>query len=270
MKIISVDDEQWPSNLLYYMITQLKTEDCRFAEVAFAASFTRACEALEYLKTHKIELVFLDVEMPEMNGMEFARQIETLHLPSKIVFVTAYSQYALEAWKTEAIDYVLKPFNIEAIKRSLLRAMVQSEAETCSGSVMIRCFPRFELIIDGHPKAFQSKKAKELLAYLVHNQGCWIDIGTLVYDLFGDLNEKSSKSHYRVILARLKKELSSCHAENMIESKYGAVRVNIPVEVCDYYMFLAGDRHLFCGEYMMDYSWAEEENARLVRKYMSD
>lgn len=124
------------------------------------------------------------------------------------------------------------------------------------------------MLINGEPKAFQSKRAKELLAYLIHNQCCWVSIGTLVYDLFGDLDEKSCKSHYRVILARLKKELSSCHMEHMIETRYGFIRVNIPENLCDYYMLLAGyNDDLFHGEYMQDYSWAEIERSRLIKKY---
>lgn len=107
-----------------------------------------------------------------------------------------------------------------------------------------------------------------MLAYLIHNQCCWVSIGTLVYDLFGDLDEKSCKSHYRVILARLKKELSSCHMEHMIETRYGFIRVNIPENLCDYYMLLAGyNDDLFHGEYMQDYSWAEIERSRLIKKY---
>lgn len=271
MKIISVDDEQWSSNLLKLMITQLKTDNHEYEEVEFVASFTGAKEALDYIKSYKVDLVFLDVEMPEMTGLEFAAQVESWHPEVKIVFVTAYSQYALDAWRTEAIDYILKPFDIDEVQRSLRRALMQKEAGKSKTELMIRCFPRFELVIGGHPKAFKSKKAKELLAYLVHNQGCWVNTGTLVYDLFGDWNEKSSKSHFRVILSRLKRELADCGVENIIETKYGAVRVNIPEEVvCDYYLFLKGEKHLFHGEYMMDYSWAEEESVRLNQKYISE
>ena len=265
MRIISVDDERWSSNLIQLMIEKLKAENPEYKSVEFVASFTGALEALEYLQSHKIDLIFLDVEMPEMTGLEFAAKVEEYYLTAKIVFITAYSQYALDAWRTEAIDYILKPFDEDDIKRSLQRAMAQGGVENKRERLKIRCFPRFELIIDDKPMAFKSKKAKELLAYLVHNQGFWINIGTLVYDLFGDWNEKSSKSHFRVVLARLKKELSDYGIENIIETKYGAVRVNISEDICDYYLFLRGNHHLFHGEYMIDYSWAEEENVRLGR-----
>lgn len=272
MKIISIDDEVWPSNLLKLMVEQIKNNNPDFSEVEFTSYFTNTADAMIYLENNIVDLIFLDVEMPGMNGLEFAAQIEALNIQSKIVFVTAYSNYALDAWKTSAIDYLLKPFDSANVERALKRALPKTTAgnkiKTTDSPLFFRCFPKFELLVNGTPKAFQSKRAKELLAYLIHNQGCWVEIGTLVYEMFGDLDEKSCKSHYRVILARLKKELASCNAENIIETKYGAVRVNIPIDSCDYYMLLEGRNvELFRGEYMQDYSWAEAERTRLFRKY---
>ena len=272
MKIISIDDEVWPSNLLKLMVEQIKNNNPDFSEVEFTSYFTNTADAMIYLENNIVDLIFLDVEMPGMNGLAFAAQIEALNIQSKIVFVTAYSKYALDAWKTSAIDYLLKPFDSANVERALKRALPKTTAgnkiKTTDSPLFLRCFPKFELLVNGTPKAFQSKRAKELLAYLIHNQGCWVETGTLVYEMFGDLDEKSCKSHYRVILARLKKELASCNAENIIETKYGAVRVNIPIDSCDYYMLLEGRNvELFRDEYMQDYSWAEAERTRLFRKY---
>ena len=104
MKIISVDDERWSSNLIQLMIEKLKAENPEYKNVEFVASFTGALEALEYLQSHKIDLIFLDVEMPEMTGLEFAAKVEEYYLTAKIVFITAYSQYALDAVSYTHLD----------------------------------------------------------------------------------------------------------------------------------------------------------------------
>ena len=222
---------------------------------------------IELIQEVHPDFVILDMQMPIMGGKELLPYLAENYPEMPLIVISGYRDfdYVKQAISAAAIDYILKPFDEDDIKRSLQRAMAQGGVENKRERLKIRCFPRFELIIDDKPMAFKSKKAKELLAYLVHNQGCWINIGTLVYDLFGDWNEKSSKSHFRVVLARLKKELSDYGIENIIETKYGAVRVNISEDICDYYLFLRGNHHLFHGEYMIDYSWAEEENVRLGR-----
>lgn len=83
MRIISVDDERWSSNLIQLMIEKLKAENPEYKNVEFVASFTGALEALEYLQSHKIDLIFLDVEMPEMTGLEFAAKVEEYYLTAK-------------------------------------------------------------------------------------------------------------------------------------------------------------------------------------------
>ena len=263
LKIAVVDDDMVFVNKLSNIIAKT----CNQSKMEY--TLQKYSNGMDILSNYsQFHLIFLDIEMPEMNGLAFANHLEELHIDSKIVFLTAYSRYALEAWRTSAIDYILKPFDQSQLERALSRALPDIPNDSAQKALFFRCFPKFELLINGEPKAFQSKRAKELLAYLIHNQCCWVSIGTLVYDLFGDLDEKSCKSHYRVILARLKKELSSCHMEHMIETRYGFIRVNIPEKLCDYYMLLAGyNDDLFHGEYMQDYSWAEIERSRLIKKY---
>jgi two-component system LytT family response regulator len=78
-------------------------------------------EALHSLRTHKPDVVFVDVHMPEMTGFQVLRDADLERLPV-IVFVTAYDKYAIEAFEVEAVDYVLKPFTIERLNRAFERA----------------------------------------------------------------------------------------------------------------------------------------------------
>ena len=78
-------------------------------------------EAVEVITRENPDLVFLDIQMPEKNGFEVIKSLNAKHLPT-IIFVTAYDQYALQAFDVHALDYLLKPFNRERIKRAVSRA----------------------------------------------------------------------------------------------------------------------------------------------------
>lgn len=101
------------------------------------------------------------------------------------------------------------------------------------------------------------KKSRELLAFLVHNQGNWVPLDKITFSLFEDLDEVSSKNYLRTVLHRLKKTLSEYDLDKMIESKYGSMRVNPACFHCDYYNYLDGHTELFQGDYMGEYPWAE-------------
>lgn len=80
------------------------------------ASFDNALDALSYLKDNKVELLFVDINMPKLSGLEF---VEALSFDVKVVFVTAYREYALEGFAVDAADYLLKPLSYAAFLKSV-------------------------------------------------------------------------------------------------------------------------------------------------------
>ncbi|MGK0413566.1 MAG: two-component SAPR family response regulator, partial [Polaribacter sp.] len=69
-----------------------------------------ALEALEYMNTHQVDLIFLDLNMPKLKGFEF---LKTLSSPPKVIVTTAYSEFALKGYELNVVDYLLKPFSFE-------------------------------------------------------------------------------------------------------------------------------------------------------------
>ena len=69
-------------------------------------------EALEYLNTHQVDLIFLDINMPKLKGFEFLR---TLSSPPKVIVTTAYSEFAIEGYELNVVDYLLKPFSLHVL-----------------------------------------------------------------------------------------------------------------------------------------------------------
>ena len=78
-------------------------------------------EAIKAIKSEKPDLVFLDIQMPEKNGFEVIKALDAKQAPT-VIFVTAYDQYALQAFDASALDYLLKPFNRERLHRAVTRA----------------------------------------------------------------------------------------------------------------------------------------------------
>ena len=83
------------------------------------AGFSRASEAIEYIKTELVQLVFLDIEMGKTNGLDLCRRILELSPETDVVFLTAYRDYSLDAWSTGACGFMVKPLSVDDVARQL-------------------------------------------------------------------------------------------------------------------------------------------------------
>lgn len=113
MKCIIVDDEPIAREGIEDFIHQT-------AELELSGSFGSAESAAEYIKKNPVDLVFLDIQMPEINGIEFAQSISPHTL---IIFITAYSEYALHSYEVDAIDYLVKPIELERFQKAVNKAV---------------------------------------------------------------------------------------------------------------------------------------------------
>lgn len=77
--------------------------------IELKARFTNAFEAITYLQQNKVDLLFLDIKMPDINGIDF---LKTLSKPPMVIFTTAYSEHAVQSFELDAVDYLLKPFSL--------------------------------------------------------------------------------------------------------------------------------------------------------------
>ncbi|NHN27252.1 response regulator transcription factor [Flavobacterium jejuense] len=113
MKCIVIDDERIAREGLNQFIQE-------FDFLENMGSFSNAYLALEKLKTETIDLIFLDIQMPFLNGLEFAKMITDK--PSMIIFTTAYSEFALKGYKVNSVDYLLKPIFFDDFQASVFKA----------------------------------------------------------------------------------------------------------------------------------------------------
>ena len=112
IRAIAIDDEPLALQLVNGYITKTT-----FLEQV--ASFDNPLDAMEFLSANVVDLIFLDIHMPDLSGIEFTRILENR---PKIIFTTAYEKYALEGFKLEAVDYLLKPFSYEEFLKAAKKA----------------------------------------------------------------------------------------------------------------------------------------------------
>lgn len=130
---VIVDDEPLALDLLQSYIE--KTPDLRLVQ-----SFTDAPAAAAYVSANPVDLLFLDVQMPHINGIQL---LESLAKPPMVIFTTAYSEYAAQGFELDAIDYLLKPFDIVRFQRAVNKAQdyyryLQKEAETATPYIFVK------------------------------------------------------------------------------------------------------------------------------------
>ena len=118
LKALIVDDEAPARSELRFLLE----EDGRVEVMAEAANVR---EAIERLQENSVDVVFLDINMPDATGMKLAEALQRLTAPPVVVFVTAYSEYALDAFEVNAVDYLVKPVETERLAQAVTRVLEQ-------------------------------------------------------------------------------------------------------------------------------------------------
>ena len=112
MRCIAIDDEPLALRQIAAYISKIPT-------LELISTFRSAVVAKEWLKENEVDLIFVDINMPDMTGVEF---VQTLDSKAMVIFTTAYAEYAIEGFKLSAIDYLLKPFGLGEIARAAEKA----------------------------------------------------------------------------------------------------------------------------------------------------
>ena len=258
MHVIYVDDEK-PA------LENFRWTVAGFEEVKSLQLFNGDEKVIEWAKTHPVDVAFLDMEMAGLHGLELARMLKEVNRNIWVVFVTAYSEYALDAFRVDAIGYVLKPYSKADIKKELekvamMRPYVQKKVE-------IKTFPAFRVMVDGEVLKISNAKSKELLALFVERAGAGLTSGEAISYLWPErMNDTSTQSLYRMTLKRLMDALREAGVEEIIGSSGREKYIHTEKVDCDFYKVLEGDEEAckyYVGEFMQEYSWAEVRNAQL-------
>ena len=257
MKAIAVDDE-------VYMLETLQEAVSASADISQVDAFSSCSAALAYAAQNPVDIAFLDINMRGIGGLGLAEKLMELHPRCKIIFCTGYEEYAVSAFQLHVSGYLMKPITAEAVQKEIDHIKGVKSTEKL---LTIKCFGHFEVLYKGEVLPFKRKKAKEFLAVLVDRNGASMTAKQICAILFpDDTDDFKNTAYLRQLVMDLKNTLKTIRAEDVLRHDTPYYRIDTNLVKCDYFSFLETGKPEFHGEYMTQYSWAEETCAMLQFK----
>ena len=262
MTAICVDDEQLILNQIVFWCKKTS----RFSKVE---GFVSSKDALAWLSLYEADFAFLDINMPDINGIELAIQIRKKFPDIYIVFISGDSKYAMDAFAVHANGYLLKPVSFVKLCNEI-DYVLNSRRKKMKSHIEIHTFGKFNVLVDGVLVHFNRSKSEELLAYLVDQGGVYVTRKDVFYVIWeeGEYDRKHQK-YLDTVIRDLRKTLREYGIEEIFELSRGRMRVNAECFECDLYQFQKGDSTVvneYRGEYMDLYSWADLTRVHLSKK----
>lgn len=244
MNVIVVDDERFVLNAEEAAIKRVLPD-------AKISAFQKYSDAIEFSENNRVDIAFLDINIKGVTGLKLAKTLQEYNPKTNIIFCTGYSEYSLEAHDLYCSAYLMKPITDEKLKKALenLRHPLSEKIE----GFTVNCFGNFEVYKDGVPIKFMHKKTKELFAYLIDRHGATVSTKEMMTVLYEDDKE----SYVRNLRSDLNNTFEKLGLSDALIHNGGDVGVNARKIECDYYDYLEGNKSLFHGEYMTQYSFAE-------------
>ena len=255
MIAIAVDDEE----LMLHALVRAISASPDMKEVV---KFSNPEKALDYVKENFIDVAFLDINMRGMGGIALAEKILELRPNSKIIFCTGYEEYAIPAFKLHASGYLMKPISAEDVQGEIDNIKGVRKKEKL---LTVQCFGNFDVYARDEALEFKRSKTKELFAFLVDRHGAGMTVKQICAALFpDDTDDEKNGAYIRQLILDLKNALKMVGAERVLCHETPYYRVNTDLLKCDYISYLETGKPEFHGEYMTQYSWAEETCAMLM------
>lgn len=210
LKAILVDNEKPAIDVLKILLEKT-------GQVNVIESFLSAANALSKFQFIKPDVAFLDIEMPEINGLEFAEKILEINSDIEIIFVTAYDQYALEAFHVNALDYLLKPLLLEDVEQTVARLIKRKGFSSATPNNLLKsrvyCFDKLSVYgpASEHPVKWRTSKAEEFFAYMLQNREEEVPKWKICETLWPDCSIEKIDIHLHTTIYKMKKVLNSAN-----------------------------------------------------------
>lgn len=232
IKAIVVDDEWYNAVEIVDLINNTK-----FMKVV--KQFENGIEALEEIDKISPQVAFIDIQMPEIDGITLAEKLIEKKPNMIIVFITAWDQYAVQAFEVNALDYIMKPINVERFNKMVQK--IRSKAELMQEMKMskyaqlkIQCFGRLDVSIDGEKVIWQRTKAEELFAFLLMHNEMYIHKDIILEFLWPEYDRTKALTILQTSVCKIRNIFSAVKEKVRIDYKsnsYGLFLKNVD---CDY------------------------------------
>lgn len=259
MHIIYVDDEM-PA------INNFRLTVANFPEIKKLDTFQNGAEALEFAKHNTVDAAFLDMEMPGIHGLGLAKALKNHDPDIRVVFVTAYGQYALEAFGVDATGYLLKPYTAADIHKELAKC---ANKRLPSHRLVVQTIPTLSVMVDGAPLSILGAKPREMLALLIDRGEHGFTVGECIACLWPErASDGGTQALCRMTWKRLTAAFESVGMGELLYTADNRRHLRTDAVDCDLYRILAGDKQAarkYDGAYLSEYDWSDERNAQLTR-----
>ncbi len=242
-------------------------------------------DALAYVRSHPVDVAFLDVEMPEMSGLELAERLIRLDPFLRIVFVTVYSQNALDAFRAHAIGYLLKPLDSEALDEQvnhLTTLNMPRPIGSAAPPICVKCFGPFSVTVPSQPALtirWKTAKTEELFTLLAYHQGKVKTKESMIETLWPEMDPDKSVNLFRVTCTYLRAALTELGFPDLLQRELDGYSLSATAVDCDVTRFQQAIRNLpalsadtleaaaalYTGPFLEDknYQWASAARTRL-------
>ena len=256
MIAIAVDDEIL---MLGALVAAIKASP----DISEVSQFSNCDEALAFAKENSVDIAFLDINMRGMGGLALAEKIIGVCPDCKIVFCTGYEEYAISAFKLHASGYLMKPVSAKDVQAEIdnIKGIRQREKP-----LTVKCFGNFEVYAKGEKLTFKRSKTKELFAFLVDRNGAGVTVAEIGVALWENDEEQKNQNYIHQLIRDLRQSIEAVGVKGVFERNNYLYSVNPEKIDCDYYSYLKTGKPEFIGEYMSQYSWAEETCGLLWEK----
>ena len=248
MIAIAVDDEPL---MLGALVKAIKVSP----DITAVTDFTSCEDALDFIKSTPADIAFLDINMRGMGGLSLAEKIIEVYPDCKIVFCTGHEEYAIPAFKLHASGYLMKPISAKDVQEEIDNIKGVKAREK---PLTAKCFGNFEIYINGEKPTFKRSKTKELLAFLIDRNGAGVTIAQIGVALWENDQDQKQQNYLHQLFRDLRQVLEAEGVDDIFERNNYFYSINPEKIDCDYYTYLKTGKPEFHGEYMSQYSWAEE------------
>ena len=229
-------------------------------------SFEDGLAALKAAREKEIDVAFLDVDLPELSGLDLGQYLQELYPLVNLIYLADNGEKGYEAMAQHASGYLLKPAGAASLRREL-DDLRHSAVQKKHKRVFAQTFGNFELFVDGQPVVFKYSKTKEIVALLVNNRGAQTTNGEIIATLWEDEGDPEKKGSY---LSNLRQDLQNTFSRlklnGILLKQRGSLAIAADRIECDLYDWLEKrqeSRYHYLGDYMNQYSWPEVMHAEL-------
>ncbi|MNS10941.1 Transcriptional regulatory protein YehT [compost metagenome] len=289
MKVILVDDEQLALDYLERQLNKLTSID-------IVGTYTDPYTAKEEILKRDVQVIFLDISLPEISGVELAEQLLESKPNLHIVFVTAYNEYAVKAFEINALDYITKPVRAERLTKTMTRItdfveLKQEEVSQSGRQLKLNLLRQVSIEVSpGQPILlhWRTTKAQELFLYLIQHRGQLVRKSTLIDLLWPEYDPDKVYAQLYTTVYHIRKTLEpygTCFQISNTTEGYVLTLSQVLIDVEVWETRLSGasslttdtvedyiqSLKLYTGDYLQhyDYWWAESERQRHKALWLS-